>query len=32
VLSIETPEGRRMLRGLSERLRFDSIVIEFDWP
>lgn len=32
VLSIETPEGRRMLRRLSERLRFDSIVIEFDWP
>jgi hypothetical protein len=32
LLSIETPEGRRRLRGLSERLRFDSIVIEFDWP
>jgi hypothetical protein len=31
-LSIESSSGRRTLRGLSERLRFDSIVIEFDWP
>ena len=32
VLSIDSSDGRKTLRGLSKRLRFDPIVIEFDWP
>jgi len=32
VLSIASPAGRRTLRGLAERLRFEAIVIEFELP
>jgi hypothetical protein len=31
-LRIDSERGRRTLRGLAEHLRFQTRVIEFDWP